>query len=133
MKNRSDAVGSLFLFLLGIGAVLGAIRLKVGSPTEPQPGFFPFLGGLSLIVLSFIIFLRDRWDRVGRKWASEKSGARPVACRVDRARGRFGSCRLCHRHLHCFRTHSAHLECQVLVDTYSHKPLSIHRNLHPLR
>jgi len=58
MKNTGDVVGSLFLFLLGIGAVIGAMRLKVGSPTEPQPGFFPFLGGLALIVLSFIIFLK---------------------------------------------------------------------------
>jgi hypothetical protein len=67
MKNRSDAVGSLFLFLLGIGAVLGAIRLKVGSPTEPQPGFFPFLGGLSLIVLSFIIFLKGQMGQSRKK------------------------------------------------------------------
>jgi hypothetical protein len=58
MKNRSEAAGSLFLFLLGVGAVIGAIRLKVGSPTEPQPGFFPFLGGLSLIFFSAIIFLK---------------------------------------------------------------------------
>jgi hypothetical protein len=58
MKNTGDAVGSIFLFLLGIGAVFGAIRLKVGSPTEPQPGFFPFLGGLSLIVLSSVIFFK---------------------------------------------------------------------------
>jgi hypothetical protein len=58
MRNKGDVVGSLFLFLLGIGAVIGAIRLQVGSPTEPQPGFFPFLGGISLIVLSSIIFLK---------------------------------------------------------------------------
>jgi hypothetical protein len=58
MKNTGDVVGSLFLFFLGIGAVIGAIRLHVGSPTEPQPGFFPFLGGLSLIVLSSIILLK---------------------------------------------------------------------------
>lgn len=58
MKNAGDAAGSFFLFLLGIGAVVGAIRLKVGSPTEPQPGFFPFLGGFSLIVLSAIIFFK---------------------------------------------------------------------------
>jgi putative tricarboxylic transport membrane protein len=58
MKNKGDVVGSLFLFFLGIGAVIGAIRLHVGSPTEPQPGFFPFLGGISLIVLSTIIFLK---------------------------------------------------------------------------
>ncbi len=58
MKNVGDVVGSFFLFLLGIGAVIGAIPLKVGSPTEPQPGFFPFLGGLSLIVFSSIIFIK---------------------------------------------------------------------------
>jgi hypothetical protein len=58
MKNTGDVVGSLFLFFLGIGAVIGAIQLHVGSPTEPQPGFFPFLGGISLIVFSSIIFLK---------------------------------------------------------------------------
>jgi len=58
MKNTGDVVGSFFLFFLGSGAVIGAIRLHVGSPTEPQPGFFPFLGGISLIVLSSIIFLK---------------------------------------------------------------------------
>jgi putative tricarboxylic transport membrane protein len=58
MKNTGDVVGSFFLFFLGIGAVIGAIRLHVGSPTEPQPGFFPFLGGISLIVLSSIILFK---------------------------------------------------------------------------
>jgi putative tricarboxylic transport membrane protein len=67
MKNTGDAVGSLFLFFLGIGAVIGAIRLHVGSPTEPQPGFFPFLGGLSLIVLSSIILLKGRIGQSQKK------------------------------------------------------------------
>ena len=67
MKNRSDAAGSLFLFLLGVGAIIGAIRLKVGSPTEPQPGFFPFLGGLSLIVFSAIIFLKGQTGQSPKK------------------------------------------------------------------
>ena len=67
MKNTGDVVGSFFLFLLGIGAVIGAIRLKVGSPTEPQPGFFPFLGGISLIVLSSIIFLKGRTGQNQKK------------------------------------------------------------------
>jgi putative tricarboxylic transport membrane protein len=74
MKNRSDAVGSLLLFLLGIGAVFGAIRLKVGSPTEPQPGFFPFLGGLSLIVLSTIIFFKGRRGESQKKVAFGEVG-----------------------------------------------------------
>jgi uncharacterized membrane protein len=69
MKNRSDAAGSLFLFLLGLGAVIGAIRLKVGSPTEPQPGFFPFLGGLSLIILSTVIFFKGWFGKSQKKIA----------------------------------------------------------------
>ncbi len=63
MKNRSDTLGSVFLFLLGIGAIIGAIRLNVGSPTEPQPGFFPFIGGLTLVVFSTILFLQGRLGR----------------------------------------------------------------------
>jgi hypothetical protein len=70
MKNTGDIVGSLFLFFLGIGAVIGAIRLHVGSPTEPQPGFFPFLGGISLIVFSIIIFLKGRAGPHRKKVAS---------------------------------------------------------------
>ena len=74
MKNTGDVVGSLFLFLLGIGAVIGAMRLKVGSPTEPQPGFFPFLGGLALIVLSFIIFLKGWMEQSENKVAFGEVG-----------------------------------------------------------
>jgi hypothetical protein len=77
MKNRSDMVGSLLLFLLGIGAIIGAIRLQVGSPTEPQPGFFPFLGGISLIVFSSIIFLKA-WLGYSRKKVTFGEVARPA-------------------------------------------------------
>ncbi len=58
MKNPSDVLGSLLLFLVGVGAIMGAVRLHVGSPTEPQPGFFPFLAGIALISLSSIIFFQ---------------------------------------------------------------------------
>ncbi len=58
MKNKSDIIGSSFLFLLGVGALIGAIQLKVGTPVEPQPGFFPFVGGIMLLVFSTIIFVK---------------------------------------------------------------------------
>ncbi len=62
MKNRSDMLGGVLLFLVGIGAIIGAIQLKVGLPTQPQPGFFPFVGGIVLVILSAIIFVRG-WLR----------------------------------------------------------------------
>jgi hypothetical protein len=77
MKNGSDVVGGLFLFLLGIGAIIGAIRLQVGSPTEPQPGFFPFLGGISLTVFSSIIFLKA-WLGYSRKKVTFGEVGRPA-------------------------------------------------------
>jgi len=66
MKNPSGVLGSLLLFLVGMGAIIGAVRLHVGSPTEPQPGFFPLLAGISLIVLSSIIFFQE-WLGYGQK------------------------------------------------------------------
>ena len=69
MKNRSDILASLVLFSMGIGAIIGGIRLQVGSPTEPQPGFFPFLAGISLVVFSSVIFLQGWLGRSQRKVA----------------------------------------------------------------
>jgi putative tricarboxylic transport membrane protein len=77
MKNPSDVLGSLFLFLVGVGAIIGAVRLHVGSPTEPQPGFFPFLAGISLIVLSSIIVFQG-WLGHGRKKVAFGEVRRPA-------------------------------------------------------
>jgi putative tricarboxylic transport membrane protein len=74
MKNTSDVVGSFFLFLLGIGAVIGAIRLHVGSPTEPQPGFFPFVAGVAMFIFSAIIFLKAWFGRAKEQVAFGEIG-----------------------------------------------------------
>ena len=54
-RNWSDIIGSLILILIGASVVVGSIRLHIGTPTTPQPGFFPFLGGAILIGLSLIL------------------------------------------------------------------------------
>jgi len=77
VKNLSEALGSLLLFLVGVGAIIGAVRLHIGSPTEPQPGFFPFLAGISLIFLSSIIFFQG-WLGYGQKKAAFGEVRRPA-------------------------------------------------------
>ncbi len=54
-RNWGDIIGSLILLLIGTEVVIGSIRLHVGTPTNPQPGFFPFSGGIILIGLSLIL------------------------------------------------------------------------------
>jgi uncharacterized membrane protein YhhN len=58
MKNSADIVAGIVLILVGIGAIVGAIGLRLGTPTEPQPGFFPFLSGVSIFILSSILLVQ---------------------------------------------------------------------------
>jgi putative tricarboxylic transport membrane protein len=58
MRNRGDIIGSVVLILIGTGVVVGSIRLHVGTPLMPQPGFFPFLGGLLLVGLSLVLLVQ---------------------------------------------------------------------------
>ena len=65
MQNRTDIIGSVLLILIGAGVVIESIRLKLGTPLMPQPGFFPFLGGCLLIGLALLLLaqgLRRRAD-----------------------------------------------------------------------
>jgi len=70
-KPGEIGVGICFLGI-GIGFTIGAIRLQIGKPTEPQPGFFPFLGGVILIVLSAIFLFRAQLGRTGETRAFGK-------------------------------------------------------------
>ena len=70
-KPGEIAVGICFLGI-GIGFMIGAIRLQIGKPTEPQPGFFPFLGGVILIVLSAIFLFQAQLSRTGETRAFGK-------------------------------------------------------------
>jgi hypothetical protein len=67
-KPGEIAVGICFLSI-GIGFMIGAIQLQIGKPTEPQPGFFPFLGGVTLIALSAIFLFQAQLGRTGETQA----------------------------------------------------------------
>ena len=66
MGRRADIVGSILLILVGIGVVIESIRLQVGTPLMPQPGFFPFLGGFVLIGLSAVLLFQGWFGKAER-------------------------------------------------------------------
>ena len=70
MQNRIDIIGSVLLIFIGLGVVIESIRLKLGTPLMPQPGFFPFIGGALLIGLALVLLvqgLRRRADSPPRQ------------------------------------------------------------------
>lgn len=74
MRKSGDIVVGLFFLAIGIVFMIGAVKLQVGVPTEPRPGFFPFIDGIILIVLS-ALFLFHAWGgRTGKSEAFGKMG-----------------------------------------------------------
>lgn len=67
----ADRISGGMFFLVGLGALIGAVRLQIGSPGEPQPGFFPFLAALGMLVLSVTLIVQD--------WRGRSSGTEPFS------------------------------------------------------
>lgn len=59
MRSRRDIIASVLLILVGTGVIIESIRLKVGTPLMPQPGFFPLLGGAVLIGLALVLLVQS--------------------------------------------------------------------------
>lgn len=56
-----DSISTLFLVGLSSAICVESIRLGKGSPSNPGPGLFPFVCGITLGILSLIsFFLSDR-------------------------------------------------------------------------
>ena len=56
MLDREGKLG-IFLFFFASLISYGAIRLGIGKTHDPGPGFFPFLAGLIIAVLSLIMII----------------------------------------------------------------------------
>ncbi len=56
MSRRDVGIG---IFLLFASALLcyGAIRLGIGKSHQPGPGFFPFLAGMTIAILSVVMII----------------------------------------------------------------------------
>jgi putative tricarboxylic transport membrane protein len=58
MLKKGEFWAGCFFLLLGIGEIVGALRLPLGTPLDPKPGFFPLVAGIFLSCLSVFYLLR---------------------------------------------------------------------------
>ncbi len=65
MWKRTDVIESIVLLLVGIAVVGESFRLKIGTPLDPEPGFFTFISGALLAGLS-VAFLIGLWLESGK-------------------------------------------------------------------
>jgi len=65
-RNWGNMIASLLFLLIGIGVTIGALKLKVGTPMRPQPGFFPFVAGVIVIGLSSVLMI-EGWLGRGKR------------------------------------------------------------------
>jgi hypothetical protein len=78
MRKRGEIIAGLCFLAIGIGFTVGAVKLKIGAPTEPQPGFFPFWDGVILIVLSAVFLFKAPGGRAGESHAFGRVGGPAV-------------------------------------------------------
>ncbi len=74
MRKPLEIVVGLCFAFVGILFAVGAVRLQIGVPTEPRPGFFPFIDGIILIALSTLFLTRAWGGRAGESHAFGKMG-----------------------------------------------------------
>jgi putative tricarboxylic transport membrane protein len=65
MRKTGEIVMGLCFAVIGIVFVIGAIKLTIGVPTEPKPGFFPFIDGVILIALTVLFLIKTWGERAG--------------------------------------------------------------------
>lgn len=78
MRKPGEIVAGLCFLAIGIGFTVGAVKLQIGAPTEPQPGFFPFWDGVFLIALSAVFLFKAWGGRAGESHAFGRLGGPAV-------------------------------------------------------
>jgi putative tricarboxylic transport membrane protein len=58
-KREKERISALFWVVVAISICFGSVRLNLGGLHKPGPGFFPFLVGSILGILSFLLFLQS--------------------------------------------------------------------------
>ena len=77
-KRERDRISTLVWLIMAIAICFGSVRLSLGNFHRPGPGFFSFLSGAVLGILSILVFLQSFKEQPGdiRKafWPNSRRG-----------------------------------------------------------
>ncbi len=69
--KKPDYSSGMFFFLLGLAVCYFSWKIGLGSPAKPGPGFMPFLAGLLLAALSFVLVIQVLLSRTAPTWETK--------------------------------------------------------------
>jgi hypothetical protein len=68
--RKPDHKSGIFFLLLGLWVCFFSWKIGLGSPAKPGPGFMPFLAGLLLALLSFLLVIQVLFSWTAPTWAT---------------------------------------------------------------
>ena len=68
--RKPDYKSGIFFLLLGLWVCFFSWKIGLGSPAKPGPGFMPFLAGLLLAFLSFLLVIQVLFSWTAATWAT---------------------------------------------------------------
>ena len=68
--KKPDYKSGIFFLILGLGVCLFSWKIGLGSPAKPGPGFMPFLAGVLLSALSFVLVVQVILSWTMPTWAT---------------------------------------------------------------
>jgi putative tricarboxylic transport membrane protein len=75
---KKDLISSLFWMTSAGLIIFGSLRLQLGVPQNPGPGFLPFLVGILLLILSAALLIRSLRERREEDPAKASGSAKRV-------------------------------------------------------
>ncbi len=70
-RKKPDWRSGIFFLLLGLIVCYSSIKLGLGKPSKPGPGFMPFVAGVFLTFLSLLLVLQVLLSESARFWGTD--------------------------------------------------------------
>ncbi|MDA8124335.1 MAG: tripartite tricarboxylate transporter TctB family protein [Deltaproteobacteria bacterium] len=74
MLKYGNVIASIFFIIFSSACIILSLKLPLGTPLEPMPGFVPLMVGIFLLFISLILLVHalrgkeQKMDKMGEMW-----------------------------------------------------------------